>query len=81
MIQQTPIERFFDWLLGRKYYAVINERQAPFFSTEIMAYIFTSRREAEEYATTLVGNIEYNFYEVISFRSRKRMTNIKGKEI
>lgn len=81
MYYKTPIERLFDFVFGRKYYAVINERQAPIFSTDIMGDVFPDKMSANAYVDSLRGNSEYKFYQIVSFRSRKRMTDRFGKEI
>ncbi len=64
------IENIMEFLLGRKYYAVVLWRTStPVF--EISSRIFRSRRDVAEYRERMRGNLTYRIHAVVSFRTRE----------
>lgn len=68
--EKTILSAIVEFLLGRKYYAVIiNTRGTD--RCEISSIIFPTREAAEKHKYELSTTYSYQWVETISFRSRK----------
>lgn len=66
---KTVLSAIVEFLLGKKYYAVIiNTRGSD--RCEISSIIFSTRKAAEKYKSELSITYSYQWVETISFRSR-----------
>ncbi len=64
------IENVLDFLLGKKYYAVVLWRTSTDIF-EISSRIFRSKQEVETYRDRMFGNRTYRIHAVVSFRTRE----------
>lgn len=71
---KTLIQTIFEFLFGKKYYAVVANRTGM-VSLGLMENICMTKEEAEQ---LLKDNMTFSTYEIVSFRSRQ--TYIKKKD-